>query len=164
MTQQKSEDRIVPEGPRKVAPTQGVEAPGGGKAVPVDERASQLVLFPATAENFSAPRTEEVRSVQPGSHAPSTDRTPKAESKDGIGNPATLQRVVTRLRPAFARVASNKGAPGPDRQTIRQVERHLPEILRSLRSSLLDGTYQPGDIRRVWIPKAGGKRGLGFPT
>jgi RNA-directed DNA polymerase len=30
---------------------------------------------------------------------------------------------------------------------------------------LLSGIYQPGDIRRVWIPKSGGgQRGLGIPN
>jgi group II intron reverse transcriptase/maturase len=34
-----------------------------------------------------------------------------------------------------------------------------------LHRALLDGTYQPGDIRRVWIPKpGGGERGLGIPN
>ena len=75
-------------------------------------------------------------------------------------------RGVERLEEAFASVAANKGAPGPDRQTIEQVQQNLPMVLAKLRRSLLDGTYQPGEIRRVWIPKAGGKgqRGLGIPN
>src|SRR5258706_15469958 len=32
-------------------------------------------------------------------------------------------------------------------------------------SALQDGSYRPGEIRRVWIPKSdGGQRGLGIPN
>ena len=38
-------------------------------------------------------------------------------------------------------------------------------LLPRLQRALLDGTYRPGDIRRVWIPKpGGGQRGLGIPN
>ena len=38
-------------------------------------------------------------------------------------------------------------------------------LLPRLHRALLNGTYQPGDIRRVWIPKpGGGQRGLGIPN
>jgi RNA-directed DNA polymerase len=37
-------------------------------------------------------------------------------------------------------------------------------VLPGLQADLLAGTYQPGGIRRVFIPKAGGgQRGLGIP-
>jgi len=76
-----------------------------------------------------------------------------------------MEEVVSRLREAFANVASNKGAPGPDRQTIDAVSRHLDEALTMLERSLIDGSYRVGDIRRVWIPKGGGgERGLGIPN
>jgi group II intron reverse transcriptase/maturase len=77
-----------------------------------------------------------------------------------------MEEVVERLEEAFGHVAANKGAPGPDRQTIEYVHEHLPTVLAKLRRALLDGSYQPGDIRRVWIPKADGKgqRGLGIPN
>jgi len=79
--------------------------------------------------------------------------------------PATMMKeVAARLRFAFERVAANKGAPGPDRQAIEEVREHLDVILAKLQPELLSGTYQPGMIRRVWIPKpGGGKRGLGIP-
>jgi len=48
MTQQKSEDCIVPEGLRKLTSTRYIE---GGKAVPVTGVDQQLLLAFATAEN-----------------------------------------------------------------------------------------------------------------
>jgi len=45
------------------------------------------------------------------------------------------------------------------------VRERLQAILPVLSRELLEGTYQPGLIRRVWIPKAGGgQRGLGIPN
>jgi group II intron reverse transcriptase/maturase len=72
---------------------------------------------------------------------------------------------IDNLRKAFRQVRSNHGAPGPDGETVEDVERRLHKVLPSVRKALLDGTYQPGLIRRVWIPKPGGKgrRGLGIP-
>ncbi|WP_437642628.1 group II intron reverse transcriptase/maturase [Sorangium sp. So ce854] len=69
------------------------------------------------------------------------------------------------LMRAFERVAQNDGAPGPDRQSVDDVRAHLDVVLPALRRELLEGSYRPGLIRRVWIPKAGGgQRGLGIPN
>jgi group II intron reverse transcriptase/maturase len=79
----------------------------------------------------------------------------------------TMEEVAREenLMEAFRRVASNDGAPGPDRQTVEEVGRHLDRIVPALSRSLLSGTYQPGEIRRKWIPKpGGGERGLGIPN
>lgn len=79
----------------------------------------------------------------------------------------TMEEVAKEenLRKAFQAVASNKGAPGPDRQSIEDVRKHLDEILAVLCRDLPAGIFYPGDIRRVWISKAGGgQRGLGIPN
>jgi group II intron reverse transcriptase/maturase len=55
----------------------------------------------------------------------------------------------------------------PDRtgQGVEEVREHLDEILADTKRELLQGRYQPGMIRRVWIPKpGGGERGLGIPN
>jgi len=76
-----------------------------------------------------------------------------------------MEEVVSLLGGAFSKIAANKGAAGPDRQSIAEVREHLDEILPVLASALLNGSYTPGEIRRVWIPKAnGGERGLGIPN
>jgi group II intron reverse transcriptase/maturase len=76
-----------------------------------------------------------------------------------------MEEVVEHLEEAFGKVAANQGSPGPDRQSIEYVCEHMQELLSELRVSMLDGSYRPGDIRRVWIPKAGGgQRGLGIPN
>jgi group II intron reverse transcriptase/maturase len=81
--------------------------------------------------------------------------------------PALVMEVIAdieNLKEAFKRVAANKGAPGPDGKDIEEVRKHLPQLLPQLAKSLLTEEYRPGDIRRVWIPKTGGKpRGLGIP-
>jgi RNA-directed DNA polymerase len=62
-------------------------------------------------------------------------------------------------------VVRNKGAPGVDGHSVEQVATAASRVLPTLRRALLNGSYQPGDIRRVWIPKpGGGQRGLGIPN
>ena len=69
------------------------------------------------------------------------------------------------LAQALLNVLRNKGAPGVNGRSVEQVVDEAPALLPELQKSLLDGTYRPGDIRRVWIPKpGGGERGLGIPN
>jgi RNA-directed DNA polymerase len=76
-----------------------------------------------------------------------------------------MQEVIERLESAFDAVAANKGASGADGQSIEQLREQWQEVLPKLGQALLRGGYKPGDIRRVWIPKAGGgQRGLGIPN
>ncbi len=162
MAQQRNEGPAVPQGRRKTVPTRGVEPLGGGKGTPVNERAWQLELLLATAE-------DPVKGADggPASHRreAGTRAVPKARSKDPRTTSATMEEVTNALREAFQSVAANKGAPGPDRQCIEEVRSQLDELAPRLSRALLAGTYQPGEIRRVWIPKSGGgQRGLGIPN
>jgi RNA-directed DNA polymerase len=160
MAQQKSEDRVVPEGGVMPVERAGSSTGGQGKAVPVEETAVQLSLPIATAENprgatrrRSRDRLGEIRAG-----------APKAIDKVGSAAPATMEEVAYRLTDALVKVASNKGAPGPDGQTIEALLEQWPTVLPRLQADLLKGTYRPGGIRRAYIPKAGGgQRGLGIP-
>lgn len=155
MARQKSEDRVVPDG--GVMPVQPVGDGGQGKAVPVDETAVQLSLPIATADH-----RERVSGL------PGTDRgvvVPKAVVNAGSWTPVTVEEVVWRLREALAKVVANKGAPGPDGQTVEELQEQWPTAGPALAAGLLDGSYRPGQTRRVEIPKAsGGVRGLGIPN
>jgi len=69
------------------------------------------------------------------------------------------------IEAALASVVCNKGAPGVDGITVKQ----LPDVLKArwpeIEEQLLQGHYQPQPVRRVQIPKpAGGVRNLGIPT
>lgn len=65
---------------------------------------------------------------------------------------------VRNLIKAFRRCAAQNGkAPGIDRMRYTDVgSSELAGILRALRRDVLDGTYRPGAIRRVQIPKPDG--------
>ncbi|MBV9423494.1 MAG: hypothetical protein JOZ98_11320, partial [Solirubrobacterales bacterium] len=136
-------------------------SPGGrGKAVPVEGTAGQLCLPIATAENPKGATRRRTRDRLGAIRA----GAPKAIDKTGSAAPATMEEVAYRLTDALLKVASNKGAPGPDGQTIEALCEQWPIVLPRLQADLLAGTYQPGGIRRAYIPKAGGgQRGLGIP-
>ena len=55
--------------------------------------------------------------------------------------------------------------PGIDKVTRQTFQDNLAKEIKSIREELLAGTYQPSPVRRVYIPKADGKkRPLGIPT
>lgn len=164
MPPQKSDHRVVPEERRKPVPTRGSSAHEGGKAVTVNEQSEQLGLRFETAEE----RPQVGRADDGGATnliVPPPLAVPKSKRKKKTAPSATMEEVSKRLMVAFQNVASNKGAAGPDRQSIEDVRAHLSTTMLALATALLEGTYAPGNVRRVWLPKAGGgQRGLGIPN
>ncbi|WP_375804190.1 reverse transcriptase domain-containing protein [Carboxydocella sp. JDF658] len=71
------------------------------------------------------------------------------------------QNMLATLR----RVEVNKGAPGIDQVTVKDLRDYVREHWDRIREELLTGTYRPQPVRRVEIPKpGGGTRLLGIPT
>jgi group II intron reverse transcriptase/maturase len=69
------------------------------------------------------------------------------------------------MHDAFRAVKRNKGKAGVDRVSIEMFARHLEQNLAALMRALKTGTFQPLPVRRVLIPKGGGKmRPLGIPA
>ena len=70
------------------------------------------------------------------------------------------------LNAAYKRLVRNGGAPGVDGMTVDDLRGHWREHGARIREELLGGRYQPQPVRRVDIPKPGGKgtRQLGIPT
>ncbi len=161
MAQQRKEGLAVPQGRQKAFSTPGVEHLEGGKGSPDNQQACQLELPLATAEDPSAPADG---GLAPRQRVARPHAVPKVRCKDQKNRPATMEEVAHALREAFQNVARNRGTPGPDGRSISEVRAHLDDIVTELSRTLLDGTYTPGNIRRVWIPKSsGGQRGLGIP-
>jgi RNA-directed DNA polymerase len=73
---------------------------------------------------------------------------------------------VKALGAAFARVKANAGSPGVDGWTVERFELDRAGQLAHLHETLMEGSYSPKPVRRVWIPKPGSneKRPLGIPT
>jgi RNA-directed DNA polymerase len=77
---------------------------------------------------------------------------------DKVYRPSTLQA-------AWQQVKANKGAAGIDRQSVEGFAANELVYLSELARDLEQGKYKPQAVRRVDIPKAGGKtRPLGIPT
>ena len=92
-----------------------------------------------------------------------TDRTAR------FGDLFNLVSHPDYLWMAWTVVARNKGArtAGIDGVTVHQIEQRgeVLAFLSGIAASIEDGSYRPAPVRRVFIPKPGGKsRPLGIPT
>jgi len=79
-----------------------------------------------------------------------------------------MEAVVERknMTEALRRVEKNGGTAGIDGMAVSELRSYLKAQWPRIKGSLLAGSYQPQPVRRVEIPKAGGKgmRMLGIPT
>jgi RNA-directed DNA polymerase len=80
----------------------------------------------------------------------------------------TMEEVLSRenMLAAYHRVVGNQGAPGVDGITVGQLESLIRDRWEAIREELFSGRYVPSPVRKVEIPKPGGKgvRMLGIPT
>lgn len=108
---------------------------------------------------------------EPRSEAPRTDG--RAELRVADQEPeseGTVERLMEEicepenLRKALKRVQRNKGAPGIDGMTVKELPKYLRKNWPKHREELLGGTYRPKPAKRVEIPKPdGGVRNLSIP-
>ncbi len=72
---------------------------------------------------------------------------------------------VENLNEAIKRVKANKGASGIDKMSVDKLEPYFNEHRKEIIESIMNKTYKPQPVRRVYIPKSNGKlRPLGIPT
>ena len=78
-----------------------------------------------------------------------------------------MERILApaNMRRAWARVKANQGAAGSDAMSLEDFPAFAREHWAAIRAQLLDGSYRPQPVRRVFIDKrGGGQRPLGIPS
>lgn len=92
-----------------------------------------------------------------------------AKREDSRQKTQNLMEVVVErenMFKALRRVETNKGSAGVDGVSVANLRASLREHWPRVKEELLEGRYQPQPVRKVAIPKPGGKgmRQLGIPT
>ena len=92
--------------------------------------------------------------------------TENIDNTEGKGY-GQLEMILSpqNLNKAYLAVKKNKGAGGIDQMEVEELGDYLRAHKHQLIDSILQGKYRPNPVRRVEIPKDGGKRRmLGIPT
>ena len=150
------------------------------------EKSAEVVVVGANrrrAEREGQPRDEPLGKAvrqkpgQPGGtaagrgeaaqEAVTDEAEPVRNTQTGWGADDLLGQALSRenVLAAWQRVKANKGSAGVDGRTVQETGEYLKTAWPEIRQRLLDGSYKPGPVRRVGIPKRGGGiRELGIPT
>lgn len=94
-------------------------------------------------------------------------RTASGQPENPASTANLMEEVLENenLKRAYQRVVQNKGAAGVDKLTVDDLKPYLAANWKRIRNELLEGRYEPKEVRRVAIPKnAGGVRQLGIPS
>ena len=78
-----------------------------------------------------------------------------------------IEQILSQgnLKEAIRRVKINKGAPGVDNKTVDELDGYFKKHQAEIKDAIMKMKYRPQAVRRVYIPKANGKkRPLGIPT
>jgi RNA-directed DNA polymerase len=109
-------------------------------------------------------RSESSSALMQGTETP----TAKREHESLADTERLMEEVCEQdnCKQALKRVKANKGGPGADGMTVRELPDYLKQHWPAIRGQLLNGTYQPQPVKRVELdkPDGGGVRKLGVPT
>lgn len=78
-----------------------------------------------------------------------------------------IEKILSEenLNEAVKRVKANKGACGIDKMPVSELDEYFRKHKEEIIFSIMNMTYKPQPVRRVYIPKSNGKtRPLGIPT
>ena len=78
-----------------------------------------------------------------------------------------IEKILSEenLNEAVKRVKTNKGACGIDKMSVSELDEYFRKHKEEIISSIMNMTYKPQPVKRVYIPKPNGKkRPLGIPT
>ncbi len=107
---------------------------------------------------------------------PSTTMNPTGEVRNGHGSEAETESSCGEtlfermLQPeilsvAWKRVKANKGSAGIDGMSVEEFPTFIRKHWEKIRLKLLEGSYEPSPLKRVYLKKPDGSRRLiGVPT
>ena len=138
--------------------------PGAGKR-PLKHETGSLDAMKGRTDKES---TDPVRDMPADEASRPGEHKSRHEEKHGGSQERSMMEQVlapANLLAAWKQVRANRGAPGIDGRTVEAFPAFCREHWPRICAALIDGTYHPAAVRRVFIPKPDGtERPLGVPT